>query len=147
MQRKSLNRLLAINLKREIDARGLNERSLGRLAGVAANTVGNYVDETPQFTAKGKERSAELAMIEKIAIALKIDPLSLLMDHEAQHPPLTDAEAELIQICRSLPPERREKVELFAEALLPWSATGQHAAPAESESKPERLRDQERPGA
>lgn len=122
MGKPSLNRLLAVNLKREMKARNLNERSLGALADVAPNTVGNYTEEAPSFTSKGKERSADLAVVEKIAAALKIDPLALLVDHEADWLPLSQPEVALINNCRRLAPDRLEKVVFLAEALLPPAA-------------------------
>jgi transcriptional regulator with XRE-family HTH domain len=123
MGKLSLNRLLAVNLKREMKARGLNERSLGAMADVAPNTVGNYTEDAPSFTSKGKERSADLAVVERIAGALRINPLALLTDHDDEWPPLSQPEVALINNCRRLAPDRLEKVVFLAEALLPPGAS------------------------
>lgn len=80
MHRKSLNQVLAENLRTLMAANGWTESSLGKKAGVAPNTIGNYCEEEPQYTSSGKERSAKLAEIEKIAEALGVHPLQLLTD-------------------------------------------------------------------
>ena len=80
MPRKSLNQVLAENLRAIMVNNGWTENSLGKKAGVAPNTIGNYCDINHQPTSRGKERSAKLAEIEKIADALGVPPLQLLTD-------------------------------------------------------------------
>ena len=57
--RKTANQCLAANLKRHMDEKGLSCLALSKLAGVAANTIGNYLDTEPELTNTGKERSAK----------------------------------------------------------------------------------------
>lgn len=85
MTHKSLNRVLAEVLDRLMRERGLDNSALGRRAGVAANTVANYRrTDAPTFTSRGKERSAKLAEVERIADALGVHPLFLLTDPAEQ---------------------------------------------------------------
>lgn len=82
MAQKSLNQILALSLRRLMAERGLSENELGRRAKVAPNTIGNYCNPDPQYTSKGKERSAKLAEIDRIAVALGVPALTLLTDPE-----------------------------------------------------------------
>lgn len=85
MPRKSLNAVLGANLNALMGSRNLSNRELGAKAGVAPNTVANYrkaADESPDRAPSGKERSAKLVEVERIADALGIPPLALLTDRE-----------------------------------------------------------------
>lgn len=83
MNRKSLNQSLALNLERIMRARNLSARQLGQMTGLAPNTIGNYLKATgDQFTSKGKERSAKLTEVQRLADALNVDPLHLLFDQD-----------------------------------------------------------------
>ncbi len=85
MAKKSLNQVLAENLNRLFVQRQLTNKALGKKAGVAPNTIANYrAGNGEAATASGKERSAKLAEVERIANALGVDPLYLLTDPE-QH--------------------------------------------------------------
>ncbi len=85
MRPKTLNQVLAETLDRVMVERGLNNKQLGKMAGVAPNTIGNYRKATGEpVSASGKERSAKLAEVERIATALNLNPLYLLTD-PAQH--------------------------------------------------------------
>jgi transcriptional regulator with XRE-family HTH domain len=86
MPRKTLNQVLGEVLSRLMQERGLSAAQLGKAAGVAPNTIGNYMrgGQAEMVTTgdKGKERSAELVKLEKIAKALDVSPLYLLTDPE-----------------------------------------------------------------
>jgi len=83
MPRKSLNQTLAYNLERLMRDRGLSARQLGQLTGLAPNTIGNYLKASgDQFTSTGKERSAKLTEVQRLADALNVDPLHLLFDQD-----------------------------------------------------------------
>lgn len=84
MHQKSLNVVLSEVLNRLMTERGLSNYQLGRLAQVAANTIANYRKPAGEYTASGKERSAKLAEVERIARALRVHPLVLLTDPEEQ---------------------------------------------------------------
>lgn len=86
MAKKTANQILAERLAHFIDLRGLNNSSLGKLAGVAPNTVGNYLDKTPQVTTTGKERSAKLAEIERLAEALQVSIVDLITEPDPHRP-------------------------------------------------------------
>jgi predicted transcriptional regulator len=87
-QRQTLNQRLALNLSRLMSDQELSASSLGKLARIAPNTVGNYLkaasgeaDTTPS---RGRERSAKLTEIERIATALRVDAIALLRTQEEQ---------------------------------------------------------------
>ncbi len=83
MSRKTLNQTLAENLAREMARQKLTAKALALRAGVAPNTIGNYIKaDGTEYTASGKERSAKLAEVERIASALGVSALSLLTDQE-----------------------------------------------------------------
>lgn len=105
MTPKSLNQNLAANLARLMQAQRLSESELGRKAKVAANTIGNYLE--PQLTPKGKERSAKLVEVEKIATALGVTAMDLLAPstEAATHrssPSLAPVEAQVLDDLREL---------------------------------------------
>ena len=78
MPHPSLTQILADRLNELVVASGLSNLALGRKAGVAANTIGNYRNAAGEFTSTGKPRSARLAEVERIADALGVPPLYLL---------------------------------------------------------------------
>ena len=80
MSKKSANQVLAENLQRLMQARGLSNLALGKKAGIAPNTIANYLNTNPQITSTGKERSAKLAEVERLAVALGVTLLDLLTD-------------------------------------------------------------------
>lgn len=83
MTRKSLNQSLALNLERIMRARNLSARQLAQMTGLAPNTIGNYLKASgDQFTSTGKERSAKLTEVQRLADALNLDPLHLLFDQD-----------------------------------------------------------------
>ncbi len=85
MGSKTLNQVLADTLNRLMTERNLSNYQLGRLAHVAPNTIANYRNAAgDKFTSTGKERSAKLAEVERIARALHVHPLALLTD-PAEH--------------------------------------------------------------
>ena len=84
MAGKTMNQVLGENLKALMEARGLSANVLGPRAGLAPNTVGNYLKaaerDTDTMPTTGKERSAKLAEVEMLAAALDVSPLALLTD-------------------------------------------------------------------
>jgi transcriptional regulator with XRE-family HTH domain len=84
MAEKTLNQILAENLRAVLAARALSDKELGKKANVSPRTIANYKADEQEFTAKGKERSAKLAEIERIAAALDLHPLQLLTDRSEQ---------------------------------------------------------------
>ena len=89
MGKKTLNQLLGENLQALMTQRGLSANVLGPKAGLAPNTVGNYLKADPASVGSvinpktGKERSAKLAEVEMLAAALGVHPLALLTDPES----------------------------------------------------------------
>jgi transcriptional regulator with XRE-family HTH domain len=80
---KSLNQVLGEVLSAEMKRRHLSANALGARAGLAPNTIGNYMrGAQAENTAgvKGKERSAKLAEVERLAQALGVSPIYLLSD-------------------------------------------------------------------
>jgi hypothetical protein len=81
MSQTSLNQALARSLAALMRGRW-NNTSLGTKAGLAPNTIRNYLQaDTPEFTpTKGAEKSATLTNVQKLADALGVHPLALLLD-------------------------------------------------------------------
>lgn len=86
MTKKTANQILAERLAHFMKLRGMNNSKLGSKAGIAANTVANYLVKTPLVTATGKERSAKLAEIEKLAAALEVSIVDLLTEPQENAP-------------------------------------------------------------
>lgn len=86
MAKKTANQILAERLEHFMQLRGMNNSKLGKKAGIAANTVANYLIKTPLVTATGKERSAKLAEIEKLAEALEVSIVDLITEPDAKRP-------------------------------------------------------------
>lgn len=64
-----------------MERRKLTNTRLAAMSNVAEGTIRNYLKGTdPQHTSSGKERSAKLAEVERLAAALELHPLSLLTD-------------------------------------------------------------------
>lgn len=115
--KKSLNRLLAENLSREMKARGISANELGRMVGVSPRTIGNYLT-VEQFTpSKGKERSAKLFEVESVARRIGIPPLSLLTDHSVQAPPLSDDAMEVAELFDRLDAAQRAAVYALVQSM------------------------------
>lgn len=82
MPPKTLNQVLAENLRRLRDERGMSNNTLGAKAGVSPRTIANYLapEEAGTQPTSGKERSAKLAEVQLIAAALGVHPVVLLTD-------------------------------------------------------------------
>jgi hypothetical protein len=91
MPYSSLNQSLARSLAALMRGKW-NNTSLGERAGVAPNTIRNYLlAATPDFTpSKGAEKSATLTNVQKLADALGVHPLALLMNVQDQGQIATD---------------------------------------------------------
>lgn len=95
MDPRPLNQVLAITLNRVIETSGISESALAGQAKVAANTISNYRAWSPDdFTPKGKAKSAKLVEVERIAAALGVHPLMMLIDMEDK-PAVLDLVARL----------------------------------------------------
>lgn len=126
--RKSLNAILRENLGREMERRGLSANALGRLSGVAPRTIGNYLEPDPPVTMTGKERSAGLREVDKLADALDMSPLELLAEHDHHAPGLLRRALELAALYMSLPPDQRRVMDAVAWAQMSDDG-GQEAGP------------------
>lgn len=78
---KSANQILAENLTRVMGDRKENYSTLGKRAGLAANTIKNYCDSS-------REGSAKVSDVEKIAVALKVSVVALLSEQAEGFEPL-----------------------------------------------------------
>jgi len=79
MPKKTLTQVLADRLKELTSTSGMSDTALAKKAGVSPNTVSNYKRLADELTIKGQPRSAELGKVERIAEALGVSPLQLLM--------------------------------------------------------------------
>lgn len=65
MAQKSLNQVLADNLNRVIEDRELSNKQLGKMAGVAPNTIANYRNATPDtITPSGASCSDRMPLVQ-----------------------------------------------------------------------------------
>ena len=89
MATKTLNQVLGANLAAQMAKKGVSALALSRKAGVAPNTIGNYLRagepgaEKSVSPGSGKEKSAKLTEVEMLAGALGIEPVALLTDPDA----------------------------------------------------------------
>lgn len=121
---KSLNQVLGEVLTAEMKRRQLSANALGARAGLAPNTIGNYMRGSQEVGVKGKERSAKLAEVERLAQALGVSPLLLLTDpveSEISHidaDQTVDADVQRIATVYAnlSPTERRRFLHLLAAA-------------------------------
>jgi transcriptional regulator with XRE-family HTH domain len=113
MPKKTANQILAENLARYMGAAKLSALALSKQAGVAANTIGNYLDTEPAVTSTGKERSAKLAEVERLARALGVSVVDLLTEHSEGNLPaftVVGEEAEFLRALGDLGPERQAEI-------------------------------------
>lgn len=79
-----LNQTLARNLRTLMAARKISANRLGAKAKVSPRTIANYLagdaEDAAPAGASGKDRSAKLAEIERLAAALDVPPVALLMN-------------------------------------------------------------------
>lgn len=119
--------MLGERLSALVVERGLSAAALGKMAGVAPNTVGNYMrggaSEPITTGDQGKERSADLSKVEKIADALGISPLELLADPDEE---LTPGQT-LGKLFDALPIEGQRRLDLYSK-LMAQLVTHQTAA-------------------
>lgn len=80
MAKLPINEVLAVNLAHFMKEKGFTQSSLGRKAGIAQRTIGNYLKpELRQAESKsGKPASAKLTEVEKIADGLGVEVWELL---------------------------------------------------------------------
>jgi transcriptional regulator with XRE-family HTH domain len=79
MSKRSINEVLAENLKHYMGAQGLKQTALGEAAGMAQTTVSLYLNPSRRQPSKsGKVPSANLGDVERLATALKVEVWELL---------------------------------------------------------------------
>ena len=108
MPKKSANQILAENLQRLMREQSFSNLALGKKAGIAPNTIANYLDTSPQVTSTGKERSAKLAEVERLADALGVTLIDLLTEG-----------AERSRMSRSLTPQVEKMLEDLSDLPAP----------------------------
>lgn len=135
----SINAVFAANLRRRMDAAGLSQVSLGKKAGVAQRSVGNYLNpKEREAGAKGKEPSAKLAEMAMIASALGVEPWEMLIPEAGERDVSIEKQVlELSALFRGMSEKARST--LIQEARVLHTATrievDEHAeAPGESSS-------------
>lgn len=79
-KKRPINEVLGVNLAYFMKEKGFTQASLGKKAGLAQRTIGNYLKpELRQSESKsGKPPSAKLTEVEKIADALEVEVWELL---------------------------------------------------------------------
>lgn len=110
---KTLNQVLAENLRAKMDG-AWTQSSLSKKSGVGQTTISLYLSpERRGASASGREPSAKLAEVEKLADALGCEPLSLLTDRDAYPLPF-DLLAEL----HGVTPEALKSIEDMLRGAL-----------------------------
>jgi len=84
MQKKTLNQQLAENLALLMTERKLSANQLGKKAGLSPRTLANYLKTDHNPTDTGKERSAKLTEVEKLATALDVPSVLLLTEFQKE---------------------------------------------------------------
>ena len=122
-----------------MQAGGWSALRLGTKAGIAPNTIGNYLAPEGEFTSKGKQRSAKLTEVERLATALGVSVLDLLsFDEAAPARALSQSALNLAEMYDTLPmttPEEEDRAELRywrAYAALRGDSGPQAGRPAPS---------------
>lgn len=79
MSKRSINEVLAENLKHYMDAQKLKQTALGKRADMAQTTISLYLDPSRRVPSKsGKVPSANLGDVERLATALGVEVWELL---------------------------------------------------------------------
>lgn len=109
-QNKTLNQILAENLSYFMTKIGMTQAQLGRAADMGQTTVSLYLNPQRRLTGKsGKEPSAKLAEVQRLAKALQVEPWELLR-------PLTQAQREFYRSMEGLIAERAAEMQSVAPA-------------------------------
>lgn len=107
-QNKTLNQILAENLSYFMAKIGMTQAQLGRAADMGQTTVSLYLNPQRRLTGKsGKEPSAKLAEVQRLAKALQVEPWELLR-------PLTEAQREFYRSMEGLIAERAAEMRSVA---------------------------------
>jgi len=132
MAKKTANQILAERLEHFMKLRDMNNSKLGKKAGIAANTVGNYLDKTPHVTATGKERSAKLAEIERLAEALEVSIVDLITEPDPSKPEprvLSPRVEQMLEDLSDLPvPKQSGIIDMIHNAAEDARAAAAHLA-------------------
>jgi transcriptional regulator with XRE-family HTH domain len=133
MAERKINHVLAENLRRLMEAGGWSALRLGNKAEIAPNTIGNYLKPDGEFTSTGKQRSAKLTEVERLAEALGVSVQDLLRDDAPAPAPKLSATAIRLAECFDSLPLGTPALEDAAE-LKYWRAVavlrGEISAPA-----------------
>lgn len=123
MGKLSINAVFAANLRRRMDAAGLSQVTLGKRAGVAQRSVGNYLNpKEREAGANGKEPSAKLTEMAMIADALGVEPWEMLIPEAAERDASVEKFVlELSALFRGMPPKAQEA--LLEQARILHKAT------------------------
>jgi transcriptional regulator with XRE-family HTH domain len=80
---RSINQVLADNLRAQMTRKGMVQQTLSRASGVAQTTISLYLNpDNRKPSASDKEPSAKLSEIQRLAAALRCSVLDLLQDNE-----------------------------------------------------------------
>lgn len=107
---EGINATLALNLRRVIALRGVTQKQLEAKSGIAQSTISLYVNPMQrQRGASGKEPSAKIAEVSKLADALGVEAWELLRPAHESDVPLR---------VRALPDEQRKLLDALVETFL-----------------------------
>lgn len=126
----SINAVFAANLRTRMDAAGYSQLSLGKKAGIAQRTVGNYLNpKEREAGAKGKEPSAKLTEMAMIAEALGMEPWELIVPAASElNPGIEKQVIELSALFRGMSENARKT--LIQEARVLHKATRSEEVPS-----------------
>jgi hypothetical protein len=139
MRKRPINQVLAGNLAHYMRLREFaSQPALAAASHVAQRTISNYLrPDLRQESKSGKEPSAKLTELEKIASALKIDVWQLLVDGPVaiKAEPADAPEAVMLHSFRLLPPEAQKYLLDEAARLV----MGDALTPPASDERPEEV--------
>lgn len=101
---RSVNQVLADNLRYFMEEKGLTQAQMGTRAQMAQTTVSLYLNPHRRGTSKsGKEASAKIAEVQRLADALGVELWELLR-------PMQPAEREFYRSMEALLEQRRDAI-------------------------------------
>lgn len=93
---KSLNQVLADNLRAKMEAKGLTQKAMEAKTGIAQTTISLYLrPDARQGGTSGQEPSGKLSQVAAMAAALDCEPWELLVEQPFA-PPHSDFESALL---------------------------------------------------
>jgi len=109
MERKNVNDVLAANLRQLMKDKGLTQKALEKMSGVAQTTISLYLNpENRKPSASGKEPSGKLSEVEALARSMDLEFWELVL-------PMNAAQRDLLKKFWSMVKDASPQIELKAQ--------------------------------